>query len=163
MGGSELKLMVRRKQGVRISCALLTLLIASCNAFDRGYLMPPTAVTGGTGGTGGSDVDGGDTDGGACVPSTEICNGIDDDCDGMPDQSDQDADDYCEGIILNTEAICFSQVVGDAVCVRRPGAPCDTGFSNCDGRPSNGCEHPAPTCCLTCEDAGTDDDAGLSL
>jgi hypothetical protein len=168
MGGSEVSSMVRGKQGVRLvcsrlTCALLTLALAACDAFDRGKLMPPLPGTGGTGGMP-SEVDGGDTDAGVCTPAAEICNGVDDDCDGVTDTEDLDADDYCEGIILNADAICFSQVVGEAVCVRRPETPCDTGFANCDGRPSNGCEHPAPTCgCLSCEDAGSDDDAGLSL
>jgi hypothetical protein len=162
MGGSEVSSMVRGKQGIRLALALLTLTISACDAFDRGKLMPPMAGTGGMGGMP-SDVDGGDTDGGVCIPTTEICNGIDDDCDGMPDTQDMQADDFCEGIILNTEASCVSTGSGSAVCVRRLMAPCDLGFSNCDGLPSNGCEHPAAMCpCATCEDAGTEDDAGDS-
>jgi hypothetical protein len=157
--------MVRGKQGIRLvcglACALLTLSTAACDAFDRGKLMPPMAA----GGMGGmpSDVDGGDADGGVCIPSSEICNGIDDDCDGIPDTQDMQADDYCEGLILNTEASCVSTGSNGAVCVRLPTAPCDIGFSNCDGLPSNGCEHPAAMCpCATCEDAGSDDDSGVS-
>ncbi len=49
---------------------------------------PTTGVTDGGSGSGsaseGTGVTGGTTQGG-CVPSTEVCDGIDDDCDGVPD------------------------------------------------------------------------------
>lgn len=148
--------MSRRKQAVRSSCALLAVLLASCNAFDRGQLMPPVGGAGGSGGMGGSDVDGGDIDAGPCIPAAEQCNGVDDDCDDVADNLDPEADAYCEGIILNAEARCVSDSSGDTRCVRV--GDCDPGFSNCDGIPSNGCEFRGMSCsCLTCEDAGEED------
>lgn len=150
--------MSRGRQGIRCAWALSAVLLASCNAFDRGQLIPPA---GGSGGTGGSDLDGGggDPDAGPCVPSAEVCNGVDDDCDEVADSRDPDADAQCESIILNAEASCAPTGPGAARCVRV--GECDPGFSNCDGVPSNGCEFQGTMCpCLTCEDAG-DEDSGF--
>lgn len=80
----------------------------------------------------------------ACVESTEICNGVDDDCDGTIDEGGQA---YCETQVLHADTLC-----GDGICLK---FDCDEGFINCDGEPSNGCE---PYCsCKPCDDAGAED------
>lgn len=152
--------MARGKLCVAGACVLwLATFSAACDAFDHGRLMP----RGGTGGMGGSgDVDAGEEDAGRCIPAAESCNGLDDDCDGMSDAVDQDADDYCEGIVVHAEAGCVPTSEATAVCVRLM-STCDPGWSSCDGDPSNGCEQPGNVCpCRTCgDDAGMDEDAGL--
>lgn len=77
--------------------------------------------------------DAGPFDAGPCTPSTEICNGRDDDCDGAPDN----------GFDLTTDpancGTCGTTCAGTCT-----GGSCDTGcpsgFDDCDGNPSNGCE-----------------------
>ena len=77
--------------------------------------------------------DAGPLDAGPCTPTAEICNGMDDDCDGVPDN----------GFDLMTDpancGMCGSPCAGTC-----SGGSCDTGcpagFDDCDGNPSNGCE-----------------------
>ena len=64
--------------------------------------------------------------GGPCIPTTERCNGADDDCDGTVDEDPVD----CARPGATTE--CSSgacRVIG-----------CDALFADCDGDPANGCE-----------------------
>ncbi|NOY94442.1 MAG: hypothetical protein GXP55_24970 [Deltaproteobacteria bacterium] len=87
---------------------------------------------------------------GPCVPELEVCNGVDDDCDGMVD----------EGIDLATDPLncgsCNTVCGGDhatAGCERGVCTlECDAGFEDCDGDPSNGCEADltAATNCGSC-------------
>lgn len=94
--------------------------------------------------------DGGDS-GAPCVPGAEICNGLDDDCDGVSDDDDPDTQAYCEGQVVNAVTFC-GEVTGSWVCVP---LECREGFTNCDGNHGNGCE---PFCsCNECPDAGSDD------
>lgn len=153
MAGNELRSMSRGKQCVWLTCAIGAVLLASCDAFDSGTLLP--LAGGGGGGTGGSPTDGGEIDAGPCVPTAEICNGLDDDCDGEPDSRDLDADAYCDDL-FHADSRCAPSG-GGALCVRV--GECAVGFSNCDGIPSNGCEYEGLCPCLTCEDAG-DEDSG---
>ena len=84
--------------------------------------------------------------------STEVCNGVDDDCDG----------DIDEGFDLQTDlAHCGAC---DNACPATPadatstcstgscGLTCDAGFDDCDGDATNGCEAPltAPDTCGDC-------------
>lgn len=75
----------------------------------------------------------------SCVPSAEVCNGEDDDCDGRVDEDfdlERDAQ-HCGGCgnvcsVANATASCE----GGSCEIDR----CEGDFENCDGDPSNGCE-----------------------
>ncbi len=66
---------------------------------------------------------------GSCVNPTEICNGLDDDCDGTID-NEPDADASCS--LPDASAICVS-----GACVV---GTCAAGFGDCDGLSATGCE-----------------------
>jgi hypothetical protein len=149
--------MSRGKQCVWLMCVVCAALLASCDAFDSGTLLP--LAGGGSGGTGGSAAGGGngEIDAGPCVPAAETCNGIDDDCDDEPDPLDPEADAYCDDLFHADSRCAPSGAV--ARCVRV--GECADGFLNCDGLPSNGCEFGGRSCtCVDCEDAG-DEDSGF--
>ena len=87
---------------------------------------------------------------GSVGPTTEVCDGRDNDCNGEVDEG------VCQGGACFTDGDCaglFSNAFGvcvDATC--EPGA-CEQGFSDCDGnKVANGCETfgpcipPGPTC-----------------
>jgi len=151
--------MSRGKQGVRLTCAVWAVLLASCGAFDSGKLLPLPGGNGGAGGMGGVGGDGGgDVDAGPCVPSAETCNGVDDNCDDLADPVDPEADAYCD-TTFHADSSCEPFGADAARCVRV--GDCHVGFSNCDGVPSNGCEYEGICPCLTCEDAGDDDGGDL--
>jgi hypothetical protein len=84
----------------------------------------------------------------SCVPSTEICNGLDDDCDGLIDEAAAVELD-CSMRVLHAASVCQN---GKCVYLRE----CNPGFYNCDGHPENGCETACP-CATGCEDSGADD------
>ena len=72
-----------------------------------------------------------------CIPAIEICDGIDNNCDGVVDEMIQNSplhcgacDNVCE--VENAVAACVDQlcVVGN----------CEPGFQNLDGMSDNGCE-----------------------
>ena len=99
-----------------------------------------TTGTGGTGGTGDSTNgdDAGDATTPPCDPSagkTEICNGVDDDCDGQTDEGAQICDD---GNVCTIDEACAPSGGGWA-CVGTPvDGPCDdnnicTGGEACSG------------------------------
>ena len=85
-------------------------------------------------------------DAGSCASRTEVCNGVDDDCDGVVDETAA-ADLDCAGRQPHARTTCET-----GVCIR---FGCDMGYVNCDGDPSNGCE-------LSCDACGLCDDAGAS-
>jgi hypothetical protein len=60
-------------------------------------------------------------------PSVEMCNGVDDDCDGMVDDG---AETMCPGA-MNAVASCSGGACGFT---------CNAGFGNCNGTPGDGCE-----------------------
>jgi hypothetical protein len=81
----------------------------------------------------------------ACTPKPELCNLIDDDCDGKVDEA-EDVKPDCASKVQNRPSTCE---VG--FCVRS--GDCYPGFHNCDGLPDNGCESACP--CTGCDqDAG---------
>ncbi len=75
---------------------------------------------------------------GAVGPTTEICNELDDDCDGETD----------EGFDLKTDinncgkcGVACTNKHGQTQCKDGACLPvCDDGFGDCDWKPSNGCE-----------------------
>jgi hypothetical protein len=93
-------------------------------------------------------------DGSMCsMPKPEVCNGIDDDCNGMIDDPAAVQAD-CEKRVKHATTTCQR-----GVCVK---ISCNPGYYNCDGDPSNGCE---PICnCQPCNsnDAGSASDSGVA-
>jgi formylglycine-generating enzyme required for sulfatase activity len=108
--------------------------------------------TGGTGGSGGAGAggDGGPIPDGGCV-TTELCNGLDDDCD---DKIDEGADPagidltsdpmHCGGCGMACAPPHAFPACEDSVCKidRTKGENgCDIGYFDLDGDESNGCEY----------------------
>ncbi|GMV41794.1 MAG: hypothetical protein AMXMBFR64_35100 [Myxococcales bacterium] len=84
-----------------------------------------------------------------CVLPSEVCNGVDDDCDGLADETFKDAsgkyvtDAHCGKCNLNCAAINFINASG--VCDTAPATPdcamkCDVGFFDTNKNPADGCE-----------------------
>jgi uncharacterized protein (TIGR03382 family) len=67
------------------------------------------------------------------IPTMELCNGRDDDCDGTVDGFDVDMDGFVSCAACNNQANCDCNDTDPAI---RPGAveTCDTVDQNCDGR-----------------------------
>jgi len=73
------------------------------------------------------------------VPQAEICNGIDDDCDGVVDNG----------------AVCPSVPNATNTCVGgQCRYACLEGFADCDGDPANGCEQAVSSDPLNCGGCG---------
>ena len=129
-----------------LSATVVSLLLAGCSTVDTGLLgsAPDAGRGGGGGGTQVGPDGGGDGGPAVCTPATELCNGVDDDCDGVVDGAAADVD--CEGRVVNSVTFCDR-----AVCVP---VKCNAGYAQCDGDPGNGCE-PECECDDSCEDAGS--------
>jgi hypothetical protein len=139
------------------SC-LAALLSIGCDAYDPGLLRLSSTSPPSDAGRDSGALDAGADDGGgeACVEQQEVCNAIDDDCDGA---IDEDTLEYCQSIIVNAETKCVpvsTEGMPQAACVQ---LRCLDGFDDCDGKPQNGCEKPF-CACNDCGDAGEDTDAG---
>ena len=134
--------------------------LVGCKVYDSSMIEPaggsagsggkPAGSGGSAGDGGGPNDDGGSEDGGGCLERRdELCNLLDDDCDG---HVDEDTEDVCAASFPNVAIAECVELRGEARCVNRE---CQVGFVNCDGIPSNGCE---PFCmCNECPD----EDAGI--
>ena len=97
----------------------------------------------------GGGPDSGDADSGECEPSTEqeLCNGLDDNCNGVVDEG---AEVHCAESIINAVTACV-RANGRSRCVK---TACMNGFDDCNGDPIDGCE------CPSVEDDGGTEDGG---
>ena len=96
------------------------------------------------GGNGGADAGGedGGSDAGVCVPSAEICNAVDDDCDGMVDEGLLEMDaaktaswDLPEGQLMTSDQRGFSQLLArgnDGAWLLTKALPLDDGLNAID-------------------------------
>jgi hypothetical protein len=118
----------------RTGAVLAWLLLTSCRAYDADLLAPSSARA-------------------AASPSVacreqrvELCNGEDDDCDGI---IDEDASDTCSSQHARERCVAGACEV----------VACDYGFADCDGAADDGCEQliTAAGCALN---VVTSDDAG---
>jgi hypothetical protein len=92
---------------------------------------------GGVDGAGSGGVAGGDSGGAGCVPAAEICNGIDDNCDGQIDEQDAGG---CTVFFKDADGDGFG-ADGDALCLCAAAAPYSaTQGGDCDD--SRGSVHP---------------------
>ncbi len=118
---------------------------------DPSELTPytPAASDGGVGG-----------DGGGC--GVEVCNGMDDDCDGQVDEDFDFASDIANcGTCGN---VCdFTHAMGMCQAGRCQINGCDPGFGDCNGRTSDGCESDSATDTSNCGRCGTRCRGGSSM
>jgi hypothetical protein len=125
-----------------------------CDVYDGGLLETPGAGSGGKSGSGGAGTAGKPPP--PCVPTDEICNDKDDDCNGTVDDE------------VAASADCSRRYHAKVACGRggfclfMPMNPmCDPGYYHCDGLPETGCESTTPCICMNCAgDGGVTDDAG---
>jgi len=130
---------VRRTCSRLFACALL-----ACQVYDPALVAPSANDASQTQADADPRMD-------SCRPAVEVCNRIDDDCDGTVDEEIATRQD-CATRVLHATSMCV-----DGACVYL--RTCDIGYFNCDGRPDNGCESSCPcTGCRAADDAG--DDAG---
>jgi hypothetical protein len=131
--------MIVSSRARRICVCLFACALLACKVYDP-KLAEPVNDSGATSSEAGPAKD-------ACVPSIELCNAVDDDCDDTIDETAAAQLD-CSTRVLHASSQCV-----DGVCVYL--RECEDNYFNCDGRPENGCESSCP--CSGCVDAGSDD------
>ena len=131
----------------RVAC--VGVLLSGCSVFEEG-LIDPAKVTShphdaGADAAGMNPSDGGDA-AIICPGTAEICNGKDDDCDGVVDETKATLAD------CNTKRPHAVAGCANSTCFW---STCDPGFDDADGDKKNGCE--AKCANASCDDAGSDD------
>ncbi len=129
-----------KRAGLPAADALLLGLVAIIGA---GACVGVLGCSGSGGGSGGGSIvaadelpgattsDVGSADTAVCVRTTEICNGVDDDCDGEVDGVACDDGDTCTKGDLCVDGVCAGSLV-DPFCCRAPG-DCPEDDDLCDG------------------------------
>jgi hypothetical protein len=113
-----------------------------------------TSMVGGDGGSGtngaasvggndgGSTDGGGDNDGPGCVPAAEVCDGLDNDCNGVADDNPSDAGAPCAtgmpGVCADGVTACNANTLDCVVSVGASAESCDGVDNDCDGAVDNG-------------------------
>jgi hypothetical protein len=124
----------------------------ACRSIDVGASelepwAPPARADGGT------IPDGGPADGAPICGPTELCNGLDDDCDGSVDEGFDMSTDVSNcggcGIVCDFQNTTGSCTGG--VCVINS---CNPGFDDCDLNGQNGCETELGTSLANCGGCG---------
>ena len=124
-------------------------LMFGCKVYNPDLLTDEQA---GSGGRAGTQAGSGGEPPEPCVPSAEICNDKDDDCNGVVDDAEPASKDCSERYHANV--MCRR----GGVCLFVPQmSTCYAGYYHCDGLPETGCESTTP--CIE-PDAGLLDDAG---
>ncbi len=131
----------------RLSLLTLLLALAGCvdvpPPVDAG--VPPDMAATADMPNGFERADGG---GPACVPAEEVCNGVDDDCDGRLDERDPTQCDRCVragevGPCAEGRMICADGLMQCAAVGAPPSTGCDLIDGDCDGRWDEAGEEPA--------------------
>jgi len=103
--------------------------LASCSVYDPSLLQSPGNPSDATGdGHGAADGCSEQADPSCLLRCPELCNALDDDCDGASDEAEND--ELC--LLANANSVC---VAGRCVV-----ASCENGHVDCDGLAANGCE-----------------------
>ncbi|HKP62441.1 MAG TPA: hypothetical protein VJV78_37160 [Polyangiales bacterium] len=132
---------------------LLSLLVG-CDPYDAGKIED-AGSGGGGGGKGGGGAGSAGKPPTPCVPSEEICNDKDDDCNGTVDDEVPASEDCSRR--YHAKVACGR----GGFCLFVPANPmCDPGYYHCDGLPETGCESTTPCACMGCAGDGGSEDAG---